>query len=174
MAKKEPSRDHRMSFGDHLEELRGRLLRSLLGIVLFFLLGMFFQDTLIFLISRPHQRAMKNLEAQLDLGDTRRYMGPSGWISYVKGLHLTHDLEKCRRPEPEDPVEKERFRKILDAQQRFRDLGYTGGSTLVATRYPEAFLTGIKAAFIFALLVGAPWTLYQLWMFVSAGLYRHE
>ena len=163
-----------MSFGDHLEELRGRLLKSLAGIILFFLLGLFFQDALISLISRPHRRAMETLEANQDPGDIRRYMGPSGWIPYVKGLNITHDLEKCRRSEPEDPVEKEKFKKILEAQKRFRDLEYTSGSTLVATRYPEAFLTGIKAAFIFALLVGAPWTLYQLWMFVSAGLYRHE
>lgn len=38
----------------------------------------------------------------------------------------------------------------------------------------EAFMTYIKAAMISAAVIAGPWMLYQLWLFVAAGLYPHE
>jgi sec-independent protein translocase protein TatC len=38
----------------------------------------------------------------------------------------------------------------------------------------EAFLTYIKVSMIGGLVISSPWVFYQLWMFVAAGLYRHE
>jgi sec-independent protein translocase protein TatC len=38
----------------------------------------------------------------------------------------------------------------------------------------EAFMTYIKAAMISAAAVAGPWILYQMWLFVAAGLYPHE
>lgn len=56
----------RMSFGDHLDELRGRLLRGLLVIaVLFFVGWTFFSNVLQEIFVRPHQRAVEAL-AQRD------------------------------------------------------------------------------------------------------------
>lgn len=38
----------------------------------------------------------------------------------------------------------------------------------------EAFLTYIKVSLISGLVLSSPWTFYQLWLFVAAGLYPHE
>lgn len=38
----------------------------------------------------------------------------------------------------------------------------------------EAFMTYIKAAMISAAAIAGPWILYQMWLFVAAGLYPHE
>lgn len=38
----------------------------------------------------------------------------------------------------------------------------------------EAFLTYLKVSAIAGLLVASPWVLYQVWLFVAAGLYPHE
>jgi sec-independent protein translocase protein TatC len=42
------------------------------------------------------------------------------------------------------------------------------------TEAAEAFMTYIKAAMISAATIAGPWILYQLWLFVAAGLYPHE
>ena len=38
----------------------------------------------------------------------------------------------------------------------------------------EAFMIWIKAALVTGLVLASPYVLYQLWMFVAAGLYPHE
>lgn len=38
----------------------------------------------------------------------------------------------------------------------------------------EAFMIYIKVAFVSGLIFSFPWIFYQLWLFVSAGLYDHE
>jgi sec-independent protein translocase protein TatC len=38
----------------------------------------------------------------------------------------------------------------------------------------EAFMTYIKVSLISGLILTSPWVIYQLWLFVAAGLYPHE
>jgi sec-independent protein translocase protein TatC len=48
------------------------------------------------------------------------------------------------------------------------------GAHLIATQVASPFLTPLKLAFYVALFVSMPVIVYQLWAFVSPGLYRHE
>lgn len=48
------------------------------------------------------------------------------------------------------------------------------GESLAYIRLTEPFLTHLKAAALVALFISIPLFLYQLWGFVSPGLYRHE
>jgi len=48
------------------------------------------------------------------------------------------------------------------------------GSSLVFTAVPEAFLTYFKAAFLTGVFFSSPFILYQIWAFVSPGLYERE
>lgn len=48
------------------------------------------------------------------------------------------------------------------------------GAQLLATGPFETFGAVIQIALIITVLVGAPWILYQLWCFISPGLYKHE
>jgi sec-independent protein translocase protein TatC len=48
------------------------------------------------------------------------------------------------------------------------------GAHLIATEVTSPFLTPLKLAFYTALFVSMPVILYQLWAFVSPGLYKHE
>lgn len=50
-----------MSFGEHLEELRSRVMRSVIAVVLGFLVALIFQDTLLQVMTRPHREAMHSL-----------------------------------------------------------------------------------------------------------------
>ena len=44
----------------------------------------------------------------------------------------------------------------------------------VTLNVQEAFVTYMKVSMIAGCIVASPWIFYQLWMFIAAGLYRHE
>jgi sec-independent protein translocase protein TatC len=48
------------------------------------------------------------------------------------------------------------------------------GGQLVAIDVASPFFTPIKLAFFAAVMVAAPWLIYQAWAFVAPGLYQHE
>jgi sec-independent protein translocase protein TatC len=48
------------------------------------------------------------------------------------------------------------------------------GGQLIAVQVASPFFTPIKLAFFVALVVSAPWLLYQAWAFVAPGLYQRE
>jgi sec-independent protein translocase protein TatC len=48
------------------------------------------------------------------------------------------------------------------------------GASMIATNLTSAFLEPIKLVFFCALFLAMPYVLYQIWAFVSPGLYRHE
>lgn len=104
--------EYRMSFGEHLEELRTRLILGLGGYVVAFLFCLsVVRDWVFQFLCRP----------LLDV------------------MH-SYDI---------NPV-------LLDR---------TGGDT---------FSTYLKLSAIAATIIASPWLLYQLWMFVAAGLFPHE
>ena len=100
-----------MSFGDHLEELRKRLLLGLAVPLPLFVVIFLFSNDLVEIIARP----------------------------VVTVLHA-HGL-------PAD---------------------------LQALSLPEVLMAQLKLSMIAAIVISAPWILYQAWLFVAPGLYRHE
>jgi len=103
--------DSTMSLGDHLEELRMRILFALGGLlvaVIICLIPFFF--------------------------------------NYIKSF-IYYPLDKL--PDP-NQVE------------------------LIAIAPADPFIVYMKIATIAGLIIASPWIFYQLWMFVSAGLYPHE
>ncbi|MDE2280320.1 MAG: twin-arginine translocase subunit TatC [Xanthomonadaceae bacterium] len=48
------------------------------------------------------------------------------------------------------------------------------GAHLIATEVASPFITPLKLAFYAALFISMPVILYQLWAFISPGLYKHE
>jgi len=104
----------RMTFGEHIEELRRRLLKCVIFLCVALVASMVFKDALIAFIVEPHFKAMKMIG-------------------------------------------------VPDAE-----------SKLMPGSYGGAPLAVMKLAFIVSLFVSSPWIGYQLWAFVSAGLYRHE
>jgi sec-independent protein translocase protein TatC len=48
------------------------------------------------------------------------------------------------------------------------------GHTMIATGVAAPFLAPFKLAMVIAVALSLPWTLYQIWMFIAPGLYRHE
>src|SRR6185295_8633861 len=121
--KKGEEAEVRMTFGEHIEELRGRLLKSVVFLMVATIVSLFFYDELVWFITRPHVTAMESLKETIK----------------QKGL------------------------KVNDLEYKLMAGGYA--SPVIAT---------MKLGFIIALFVSSPWIGYQIWAFISAGLYRHE
>jgi sec-independent protein translocase protein TatC len=92
----------------HLEELRTRLIRSLIAVGVCFLICYAFKEKLFWIVSRP----------------------------------------------------------LIDVLPQ--------GSFMIFTGLPEAFFTYLKISFFAGLLLASPFVLYQIWKFISPGLYQKE
>jgi len=96
-----------MSLGDHLEELRTRLILAIAGLVVGTIISFFFGKEIIAFIEAPYDSLS-----------------------------------------PKEP--------------------------LITLAPADAFVGYMKISLIAGLIISSPWVFYQLWMFVSAGLYPHE
>ncbi|HHT9110539.1 MAG TPA: twin-arginine translocase subunit TatC [Candidatus Brocadiaceae bacterium] len=101
----------RMSLGAHLEELRRRVVFSIIAIVLSFILCWFFKTQILDVAKRPHKIAMAKAS-------------------------LSQELQ------------------VLS--------------------YQEGFYSYMKLCFITSIFLAYPFIIYQIWQFVSAGLYKKE
>ena len=97
-----------MGLGDHLEELRRRLILSMEGLVIAIVLCLFFGKAIITFIEKPYIEAMGQ-QARLQV------LSPA-----------------------------------------------------------EGFTSYMAMSAVAGIVLASPWIFYQLWMFVSAGLYAHE
>jgi sec-independent protein translocase protein TatC len=104
--------DTPMPLGQHLDELRRRVMLALVGVLPVFVAGLYFGPRILDFVIRP-----------------------------------------------------------LEAALREQDV-YEG--SMQATSVLEGFMTYLKIAALLAVVVGAPWILYQLWRFVAPGLYARE
>ena len=102
---------HLMSFGDHLDELRRRIILALILPLPLSVVTFYFSDTFIQWLVLPLKRAMD-----------------------------FHGLD----------------------------------TTLQQLSPPEFLVAKIKLSIIFALIITAPWLLWQAWLFISPGLYKQE
>ncbi len=80
-----------MSFGDHLEELRTRLIRSLLVLLVFAGVALVYQSELMTIVTAPHRKAMLQIESSR-VTDTL-----NGEISEIVDLVSKIDVETAQQ-----------------------------------------------------------------------------
>ena len=66
------------------------------------------------------------------------------------------------------------IKEIVEILMRPLVRALPAGSSLVFTAVPEAFFTYLKAALLAGVFFSSPFILYQIWAFVSPGLYERE
>lgn len=142
-----PVEESRMSLGDHLDELRSRLMKGLVGVVLAFVVGWTFKDQVYDIVAEPYHRAVTWLnEDMVARYETRLADDPT--------LARTEFFLSA------DPSDQRLLQPISDRA--------------LATGSAEAFMVHLKAVLYLALFIGGPLLLWQLWLFVAAGLYETE
>ena len=177
--KKRDPKDSTMSLGDHLEELRARLILAMIGLALGVVVSFTFGTHIITFIEQPYIAAMRER-----LDDEPQNTAEPNAIKLVEILfdNLTSEMQADPNALTIDPNEAAFLRRVaLATIQQYRQMSaptdskslrslphYARLQTLAPS---EAFAAYMKVSFIAGLILTCPWVFYQLWMFVAAGLY---
>lgn len=158
----------RMSFGDHLDELRTRLIRSLLAVGAAIALVMPWKTEVQEIILHPYRVQWRlgflDWIAQLEAKEAAgRFAGEQG-DALGRGY-----LAFCR--EHRDSILAGTFEY---PQTLVQNSGYGVPYEMFALNGLDDMMAYMFAAFVFALVLAAPVVLWQAWAFVAAGLYPRE
>ncbi|HTU20504.1 MAG TPA: twin-arginine translocase subunit TatC [Gemmataceae bacterium] len=176
----------RMSLGDHIEELRLRLWKALVGFGVALILGFFLSPSLLRFIAAPvdaalakfHQRRIEHLLERLRDGDPQ-----------LRAANQPRDVElmlPARRLAQMLGLSQEKVgSEWLPLPVRIRPMDWallTGEAMRLVHRPPslmsltitEPFTVYFKVSAYCGIVLASPWIVYQLWLFVAAGLYPHE
>lgn len=142
----DPFESTRMSLGEHLEELRSRLVRSAAVFVVAFVFAWVFRVEIAEFVRGPWETVVVRLNDRLE--------------------------DKYGRIVEEHPERWKEFFTSPDPETR--ELEQPISSQLLVTDVGEQFVFALNLSIGFALFIGSPFFLWQMWQFIAAGLYDHE
>lgn len=202
---KEEELGGQMSFLEHLDELRRRLIRSFVFVFVAATASWFVSDHIYNFLAVPVERALAEAQRRdvpiagltgdetilsvtsLKEGDTGRYVFPDetklGSSLIPMGASVTARVEKDSQGRlglftdealySGSTVIPKGVRLPLDfqsAQEHFSGIN----DKLIVTTALEPFSLYVKVSLYAALCFSVPFLLFQIWAFVSPGLYPHE
>lgn len=143
----DPLEHTRMTLGEHLEELRKRVFRSVLAVAIAFGLAWWQQDPIQVWVMSPWNRAVLQINAEL--------------LQQAEATLADHpERKRSELFETDDPSDQ-RLRERIDPRLQAFGIG-------------DMFFFALNIAIYVALFAAGPFVLWQLWQFVAAGLYLHE
>ncbi len=165
-----------MTLGEHLDELRIRLIRSTVVLVVVFSTLYAFRVEVIHFIQKPYVDCAQRLNAELV--PIRRAQVEE---SFIADLALWGSAQAFRgvptaRPLPPLTVTP----PSLEWSSYFRTPEMDRLVSSEEMERPNSFKAGgpffvkLKACFWLSLIIGGPFLLWEIWMFVAAGLYKAE
>ena len=178
-----------MSFGEHIEELRARLILALLGlmvgVVVTFIPPLNLGKRVIKKMEEPATASLKSFyaeQAKLRSEEARKTSEVTPAIMAVIPAEAFVDemvklYPKLERPSIEDlkslyvrlPIRHDQSGMILSVAGAVQP-----DDALVSLAPLETMTIFFLVCMITGLVVASPWVFYQAWAFVAAGLYRHE
>ncbi len=169
-----------MSLGDHLEELRARLILAILGLVVGVAVSLIFGTQILHILEWPYNKAMRDrAETRLKAAAPQRETETLGLVNAFFRTLTDRLASDPNAPRDLDP-NRVAFLKDVSAQAvkewvRGPHVASSDGlGSLISLAPAEAFMAYMKIAMIAGLILTCPWVFYQLWMFVAAGLYPKE
>jgi sec-independent protein translocase protein TatC len=192
--------DTRMSFGDHLEELRTRMWRALKGLGLCLFIGFILDGIgdraglpwlgigkpMLKVVTEPVEEQVKKFYeernerirkevAEAPADDRRNTTVEVRTRLPVQPFLDTFDGLKLKNP-GQTHVEIVEFVPAADISHG----SHTGESVtdykkhLQGMGIMEAFMVYFKMSLLCGFILACPWIFYQMWAFIGAGLYPHE
>jgi Tat protein translocase TatC len=166
-AAREPEELPRMSFGDHLDELRRRLLISLAAITVAVLGLLPFKTEVTGIYVQPYRQMW-------DLAFSHHVAALEAEVEAAGGLE---NLHRSRRETVEwiRDYKDEIYAGTYPEPGKVETFGYFRlPYALKATGGLEDFWIFMAASLVFGLVLASPVVLWQVWAFVASGLYAHE
>jgi len=172
--------DTTMSLGDHLDELRARLILAIVGLLIGTGICLSFGTRIIKFIERPYTTVFQVSDNKSQTDEKTIKLLNNLFNNTRRKLTADPNTQNIE-PKTEEFVQKFCTEALLAF---FNDPNYTalrpsGNQISPARRLqilsPAAgFISYIKIAMMAGLILSSPWVFYQIWMFVAAGLYPHE
>jgi sec-independent protein translocase protein TatC len=169
-----------MSLGDHLEELRARLILAILGLVVGVAVSLIFGTQILHILEWPYNKAIRNrAQARLKAEVPQRETEALGLVNAFFNTLTNRLASDPNAPHDLDP-KRVAFLHDVSAQavkewvHGPHTASNDGLGSLISLAPAEAFMAYMKIAMIAGLILTCPWVFYQIWMFVAAGLYPKE
>ncbi|MEW6737318.1 MAG: twin-arginine translocase subunit TatC [Acidobacteriota bacterium] len=186
-----------MSFLDHLDELRRRLTYSAIAITIAFIVCFTFSDRIYAFLDKPVREALRR-QKQLQLETNQIAIRPIEELAdntaFIYAFNMEASLQGITIPAgttlPAKLVKKDSGRVIVTASTLVVGKAVVPEGTelpmgivanysdtneaLVVHTLQGGFNLYVKVAFYAAIAFSVPFLLYQLWLFISPGLYQHE
>ncbi len=137
----------RMTLGGHLQELRKRVSRSLVALILAFVLAWVFKEEVLQQVMWPWQTAVQRINADL--------------------------VQRSEDALLADPA-KQREEFFLSADPADARLRNPVEERLSAFGVGDSFFVSMSVSLYVAAFLAGPYVLFELWQFIAAGLYKHE
>jgi sec-independent protein translocase protein TatC len=193
----------KMTFGEHLDELRGALVKAVMSLVIGVLIGLIFGKQLVDYIQTPLRNALRDHYTEVEDNEFREYLEqrraegltvPENFDAAVAEYSKQGLYSEERYFNPREILEL--LSKILpDLPQAESGKAYDGSISsrddlikfriyhdanrdqrlqLIGTGSQDAFIAYMKAAIVLGAVMSSPFVFYFIWSFVAAGLYPHE
>ena len=173
--------DTTMSLGDHLEELRARLILAILGLLTGSVVCLFFGGTIIRFIEGPYNIAIRE-----HVTNSEQKIAKTDSIDFVGAVlsNIRQALDSDPNAPAVDPNVINFVNKVY--AQTLEEWTSDANSTspgvddmsstqrLIVLAPADPFVGFMKISLISGLIISSPWVFYQLWMFVAVGLYEKE
>jgi len=193
----DPFKDSVMTFGEHLNELRSCLWRAILGLSVGILLGFFLADDIVKFIQSPLENALRTYYRNVAEEELRKInpnasetdidrVEKEGMVFervYIDPQQLTDPTGKtpaAPATQPESPAPESRSTPEAAGTAGLKEvlvwhsLNNDPRTHTKSLSGQEPFMIWLKAALIAGFVISSPWTFYQLWTFIAAGLYSKE
>jgi sec-independent protein translocase protein TatC len=179
-----------MSFGEHIEELRVRLILALLGlfvgVIVVFIPPLDIGWRVMKKMEEPAKDALERFyqeeyKKKADQAELEKTASPM-LQAVIDGGAFVAELKKVA-PKLELPAAE----ALKDAKLNLPVQFYAAGmikavqqssvqidQSLVSLAPLETITIFFMVCLISGLVLASPWVFYQIWAFVAAGLYRHE
>jgi sec-independent protein translocase protein TatC len=178
-----------MSFGEHIEELRARLILALLGlmvgVIITFIPPLNLGQRVIKQMEQPAKAALKSFyeeRARVRSEEAKKAGAVTPTIEAIIPAEVF--FAEIRRFAPKldlpttDELKGQSVKLPIQHDQSGMILGVGGASeppdVLISLAPLETMTVFFMVCVVTGLVVASPWVFYQAWAFVAAGLYRHE
>jgi sec-independent protein translocase protein TatC len=179
-----------MSFGEHIEELRVRLILALIGLFVGVLIVFIPPLNIGWLVMKQMEKPAKDAlddfykaeyEKKAELARAQKSVS-SRVEAVIEADAFLAQLRKLA-PKLELPEAESLKGTTLNVPMQFFESGMIDATrkwivqidqSLVSLAPLETPMIFFMVCMVSGLVLASPWVFYQIWAFVAAGLYRHE
>jgi sec-independent protein translocase protein TatC len=179
-----------MSFGEHIEELRVRLILALLGllagVIVVFIPPLDIGWRVMKKMEEPAKVALEDFykeeyQKKADQAEQEKSVSPK-LHAVIEADVFVEELKKLA-PKLELPEAETLKGTALNLPIKFLSAGLIQAvqkstvqidQSLVSLAPLETITIFFMVCLVAGLVLASPWVFYQIWAFVAAGLYRHE